>query len=619
MASLSANRISGPLVNVVERPVGTVLILGAAATETELFVSNPDDLDWEGGTLLIGEEQIVYTLDATIAGRVALASALAASYDEDTPVYDFPVSYERIAFFKEAGTEEELEARVPISMWDRVPLGSRDPDSEVAVANRYGGEFVLYDLSSVKPSINLSGLLTEEGGGTPSDGLAPPTSPTPTVRGGLGWLAVWWEAVENADPVSYEVHVSLVNDFTPDATTFVGSVLGTAMFIREEPDGTELEYGTTYHVKLIARDEDGSAAPGLQDAALLEQVTGPDIAANAIIANHILAGEITAEKLQAILVLSSMIRTANSGQRVEISPDGIQLIASDGVTVVVDLPVVGDPYFAGEIDATGLSMEENPSGYPPLPTNRLEWEDAAGVARSWIGGYLDAVNSSSNLRMRAGGATARAQAIASVEAASSDASYVQLLLRAIDGATDEAAVEINGSKYVIARSDGFSNFLLDVPNSVDATNIAAGAVGSDEIAADAVGGSELAGIYYSNNAAADINLSNAAWGGSAFITVGATPAIHQGYYLVQIEWEFYCDVADPGNCLGGISVAGGATQALVGERLWTPTQRLHASATLVVYLFAGQTIQAMAMKSGAGGTARSLAGNTRVTALQFGQ
>ena len=64
---------------------------------------------------------------------------------------------------------------------------------------------------------------------------------------------------------------------------------------------------------------------------------------------------------------------------------------------------------------------------------------------------------------------------------------------------------------------GGSNILLDVSNSVDASNIAANAVGSSEIAADAVGSSEIAANAVG---ASELNTSvDMSWTGSQRATL----------------------------------------------------------------------------------------------------
>ena len=75
---------------------------------------------------------------------------------------------------------------------------------------------------------------------------------------------------------------------------------------------------------------------------------------------------------------------------------------------------------------------------------------------------------------------------------------------------------------------GGSNILLDVSNSVDASNIAANAVGSSEIAADAVGLSEL-------SATGTASSSTYLRGDNTWATVDALPSQsgHSGKYLTN--------------------------------------------------------------------------------------
>jgi hypothetical protein len=93
-----------------------------------------------------------------------------------------------------------------------------------------------------------------------TDGNPPASSPTPTVTGSIKSLFVKWDAVANNDPVVYEVHVGTTNNFTAGAGTKVGETSSTFTTITKLPDGNDLDYGTTYYVRLIAKDADGAAA-----------------------------------------------------------------------------------------------------------------------------------------------------------------------------------------------------------------------------------------------------------------------------------------------------------------------------------------------------------------------
>lgn len=97
-----------------------------------------------------------------------------------------------------------------------------------------------------------------------SDGNPPASSPTPTVTSGIGYLFVSWSPLVNNDPVTYEVHVSTSSGFTPSAGTKALETASTGIVLKKDGSGATLTNGTTYYVKLIAKDRDGSAAAGSQ-------------------------------------------------------------------------------------------------------------------------------------------------------------------------------------------------------------------------------------------------------------------------------------------------------------------------------------------------------------------
>ena len=215
-----------------------------------------------------------------------------------------------------------------------------------------------------------SALDTEAIGGVPAedvlpDGLPPASSPDPTVYGGIGFLLVKWDGVVNHDPVTYEVHVSDTTGFTPDADTLAAETPATSKTLTTLPDGTDLIQGTVYFVKIVAKDVDGSAAPSAEDSSACALVDSDDIAANSILASHILAGEIDASKLAAELILASVIKTASSGQRLELSSaDGLRNFAPDD-TVLVKLPTTPGEYpeIVGFLKATGVQLDAGDGPY----------------------------------------------------------------------------------------------------------------------------------------------------------------------------------------------------------------------------------------------------------------
>lgn len=200
-----------------------------------------------------------------------------------------------------------------------------------------------------------------------TDGIPPLSSPAVTLLGGLGIFSARWDGIENHDPVFYDVHISMLDDFVPSVATRVATTPATMITIRALPgpepaagesDVRQLQYGLPYFVKIVAFDADGVAAPGIQDSAQMFQVTGADIAVHSVTSEQILGGTITGETLAGELILGSTIKTAAVGQRVEIDINGTRLYNSAG-DVLVDLPTQDGarPSFTGNAILDSATVE----------------------------------------------------------------------------------------------------------------------------------------------------------------------------------------------------------------------------------------------------------------------
>jgi len=105
-----------------------------------------------------------------------------------------------------------------------------------------------------------------------SDLTAPASSPAVTLASGVGYLFAAWDAVTNADALTYEVHLSTTTGFTPNINTLVGTTPSLFFFVTNEstqinPLEPAVDYLTTYYCKIVATDVDGAAAAGTQDSA----------------------------------------------------------------------------------------------------------------------------------------------------------------------------------------------------------------------------------------------------------------------------------------------------------------------------------------------------------------
>lgn len=354
----------GTVLLVQEVTAGSELSADAATGAATITVEDPTDFSEDGGTLLLGAETIVWTgVDETTA-TITLATTLSADHAAGDRVDIQPATLERFAYVAMEEQEEVLEVLVPHSLYDRIQVGQRDEvtiDSElVELSRNTGGELVVVNVVDQAPSVDGSFIDTATLPPAGTDGSAPASSPTPTVRGGIGSLAVSWTPISNSDPVTYEVHVDVTSGFTPSGSTLAGETGGSLLVVHRLPaDGSVLDSSgaTTYYVRIVAKDADGSASAGTEAFGTPRQADTPDIAVEAITADQILANSITSDQVAAVFIVGNRFVTATEGQRVEMGPDGVKLYASDG-TELVSIPTdpSQQPTFRGDVVTGGLTV-----------------------------------------------------------------------------------------------------------------------------------------------------------------------------------------------------------------------------------------------------------------------
>lgn len=137
-----------------------------------------------------------------------------------------------------------------------------------------------------------------------SDGQPPSMSPTAVVVGGLNSLTVSWQPVPNQSLVTYDVYVAFDPvegpDFFITSDRLVHTTTGSQVtFGGELKPGVPLNLSMTqpYHARIVARDRDGAAVPGVSGYDYVRQVTGAYIAPNTIVQGNIADFAIHAKKL----------------------------------------------------------------------------------------------------------------------------------------------------------------------------------------------------------------------------------------------------------------------------------------------------------------------------------
>jgi len=340
-------------VNIV--PAGDELAAAHLLGDTTIDVMDTDEFSDAPGTVQI--EGILYDYSAVdrTALTLTLTTGLAADTEEATKVFSVPLTEEKWAMVEVQDNDEPISARIEHALKDKMTDGVREPeDQETVVLELVDGDWTVTDIIQEIPVLDGTYIPVDT---LPqpetSDGNAPSSSPLPEVIGGIGAFYLRWTPPANADPMQFEVHASATNTSPPDATTFCTQTSAYSTTLRNLPT-IDLETGeydkfeydlpdrpAPYYFAIIAKDEDGPAAPSAWVDGRLFQITGPDIAAETIRGENIIGETLTGNLFSGTVLLGSTISTGALdedgnlvGARVDISPLGISTVDANEQPVV---------------------------------------------------------------------------------------------------------------------------------------------------------------------------------------------------------------------------------------------------------------------------------------------
>lgn len=153
---------TGVVTEASDQPLGDELLTDHAAGATILTVGDAGDFNENGGTLVLGlddagaaQEVVTYTSADLDFDTIALSTPLAAAWSAETPVRPYPVTRGRRALVELDDEGGAVEARVPFSMVDRLPVGTRlASTAERVVLTMEGEEYVVGDVLGRQPVID---------------------------------------------------------------------------------------------------------------------------------------------------------------------------------------------------------------------------------------------------------------------------------------------------------------------------------------------------------------------------------------------------------------------------------------------------------------------------------
>lgn len=371
--------IQGLLTEVIENARGSQVGAAVAAGGTVIPVEDVSDFPETGGTVDIagtryeyeavtpGDSGLVFgegtsepdpenptetpadsPLPATpaSAGTLTLTEPLTADVVEDDPVLLIigaePASDAYAVVDLLAGEGDAPEGgdtvQVPIAYADRAMfiVGPYDPPLAIMVDDALT---TVVTVPGARPTIDGSTIinLPPSPGTEPTE--PPESSPPVEVHGTADALVVEVTA-EFAGSTTLDFHISTTPDFEPTTDTLLGSARSAVYVITNLPDGSRLTLGTTYYVRVVARNIIGEADPGPVASGALD----PSV-----------VSEIVAARLVAGFVLAGAIQVGN----ITIDPtNGIVVPLSNGGTI--HIPANGSPaQIDAYINARGLTVEND--------------------------------------------------------------------------------------------------------------------------------------------------------------------------------------------------------------------------------------------------------------------
>ncbi|MFD3336062.1 hypothetical protein ACFWV1_25960 [Streptomyces sp. NPDC058700] len=189
---------------------------------------------------------------------------------------------------------------------------------------------------------SLRALVGQQGDGTTAvnvvNGPTPAAPTAPLVASVIGGVAAQWDGqlvADTAVPLDFarvEVHAAATSGFTPTEATLQGTI--------ETPQGATVVIPTTtpLYVRLLTRTTSGTASTPSDE-------NGP-IAPAMIVADDVADGIITGTKLAADaidgkVITGATMRTAASGQRIQLAPDNAITIYNASGQVVSTISPAG--------------------------------------------------------------------------------------------------------------------------------------------------------------------------------------------------------------------------------------------------------------------------------------
>jgi hypothetical protein len=188
-----------------------------------------------------------------------------------------------------------------------------------------------------------------------------------------------------------EVHVGATSGFTPDATTLKGKVAANSGMIRATipaVGSVGVEQTTAMFIKVIAVDESGNKSSPSTSA------TATALLIDDLHISDLTVTKVTAGTISANWLIGASIRTASSGQRVELNATGLHGFNGSGVETV---SLLNTGAFTLRSASSGARIELDASGFRAFNSGGTQTVDVASTGNVLIIGEIRTANTGRRL------------------------------------------------------------------------------------------------------------------------------------------------------------------------------------------------------------------------------
>ena len=374
-------RLQGRIISVDIETGGNFLAVAANPGDLTLTLNYSDEFDETGGTLYLGEPEVVRVYDsADHANNLIYLNALTpvgVSAEEGMFVGVLPGAEIKWANVETTPGLDTIPVRVPYTMNALIKPGMRDDTTgfEMIGFEKDGGDYVIKEVYN-KAAVLDGTAIDEIPADLLSDGIPPAFSPGVTILPlGVGGLTGAWDPAPQPDihdPVIYDVYVSATSPVTAIADNFLtstGALSASFSTVKIAGVDTPIDTEVPSYMAVWARDSDGQApsmggeGSGIPRKADIEELNVEDLYANTIQTLGIWAQNVTTDV--AFIGQSLRVGPANASH-IDIVPSGpnagLTLFGTDGTTPLIhlDMTIAQLSKFTGLLETeyiTAVKME----------------------------------------------------------------------------------------------------------------------------------------------------------------------------------------------------------------------------------------------------------------------